>query len=59
MKRRIRQQQPGTVEQLKAGIQQEWTQIPLEKLQQSVSSVPKALRSVIKLMDLNYHNKSK
>jgi len=34
--------------QLKSGIQQEWTQIPFKKLQQSVSSVPKALKRVIK-----------
>ena len=30
MKRRIRQQQPRTVEQLKSWIQQKWTQIPLK-----------------------------
>ena len=38
MKRKLRQR---TVEQLKLYIKQEWERIPLTKLQQLVSSVPK------------------
>ena len=48
MKRRIRQRRPRTVEQLKSCIHQEWAKIPLAKLQQLISSVPKWLQSVIK-----------
>ena len=48
MKRRIRQRRPRTVEQLKSCIHQEWAKIPLAKLQQLISSVPKRLQSVIK-----------
>ena len=39
---------PLTVEQLKCCIHQEWAKIPLAKLQQLISSVPKRLQSVIK-----------
>ena len=49
MKRRIRQRRPRTVEQLKSCIHQEWAKIPLAKLQQLISSVPKRLQSVIKI----------
>ena len=48
MKRRIRQRWPPSVEQLKSCIHQEWAKIPLAKLQQFRSSVPKRLQSVIK-----------
>ena len=48
MKRRIRQRRPRTVEQLKSGIHKEWAKIPLAKLQQLISSVPKRLQSFIK-----------
>ena len=48
MKRRIRQWRPRTAEQLKSCIDQEWAKIPLAKLQQLISSVPKRLQSVIK-----------
>ena len=51
MKRRIRQQQLWTVEELKFFIQPEWMQISLEKLQQLVSSVPKPLKTAIKKKD--------
>ena len=48
MKRGIRQWGPWTVEQLKSCIHREWAKIPLAKLQQLISSVPKRLQSVIK-----------
>ena len=48
IKRRIRQRQPQIVEQLKSCIDQEWTKIPLAKLKQLITSVPKRLQSVIK-----------
>ena len=48
MKGRIRQPQPPTVQQLKSCTHQEWAKIPLAKLQQLISSVPKRLQSVIK-----------
>lgn len=43
MQRRIRQQRPQTVKQLKSFFRQEWT-----KLLQLAASVPKYLKSVIK-----------
>ena len=44
MKRRIRQRQPRTVEQLKSCVHQEWTKIALAKLQLlQISSVPNQL----------------
>ena len=48
MKRKIRQRRPRTVEQLESYIRQEWDNIPLPKLQQLVSSVPRRLRTVVK-----------
>ena len=43
MKRRTRQQQPGTAEQLKSGIQQEWTQIPLKNCNNQCPQFPKLM----------------
>ncbi|KAF3702655.1 hypothetical protein EXN66_Car018343 [Channa argus] len=37
-----------TVEQLEACIRQEWDNIPIPKLEQLVSSVPRRLKTVIK-----------
>ncbi len=37
-----------TVEQLEACIRQEWDNIPIPKLEQLVSSVPRRLQTVIK-----------
>ena len=48
MKRKIQQQRPWTLEQLKSYIKQEWERIPPTTLQQLVSSVPKCLLSVVK-----------
>ena len=48
MKWKIRQRRPRTVEQLESYIRQEWDNIPLPKLQQLVSSVPRRLRTVVK-----------
>ena len=48
MKQKIRQRRPRTVEQLESYIRQEWDNIPLPKLQQLVSSVPRCLRTVVK-----------
>ncbi len=39
---------PKTVEQLEACIRQEWDNIPIPKLEQLVSSVPRRLQTVIK-----------
>ncbi len=39
---------PKTVEQLEACIRQEWDKIPIPKLEQLVSSVPRCLQTVIK-----------
>lgn len=47
MKRKVRQQRPRTVEQIKLHIKQEWEWILPVKLQQLMSSVPKPL-SVVK-----------
>ena len=47
MKRKNQTRRPQTVEQLKSCIHQ-WAKIPLPKLQQLISSVPKWLQSVIK-----------
>ena len=46
MKRTITQRRPQTVEKLKFCIH---LQIPLAKLQQLISSVPKQLQSVLKI----------
>uniref|UniRef100_A0A9J8BPY1 Tc1-like transposase DDE domain-containing protein n=1 Tax=Cyprinus carpio carpio TaxID=630221 RepID=A0A9J8BPY1_CYPCA len=48
IKRKMRQRRPKTVEQLKACIRQEWDNIPIPKLKQLVSSVPRRLQTVIK-----------
>ncbi len=48
IKRKMRQRRPKTVEQLEACIRQEWDNIPIPKLEQLVSSVPRCLRTVIK-----------
>ncbi len=45
---KMRQRRPKTVEQLEACIRQEWDNIPIPKLEQLVSSVPKRLHTVIK-----------
>ncbi len=47
IKRKMRQR-PKTVEQLEACIRQEWDNIPIPKLEQLVSSVPRRLQTVIK-----------
>ncbi|KAK3511701.1 hypothetical protein QTP70_014532 [Hemibagrus guttatus] len=44
----MRQRRPKTVEQLEACITQEWDNIPIPKLEQLVSSVPRRLQTVIK-----------
>uniref|UniRef100_A0A9J7XAB8 Paired domain-containing protein n=1 Tax=Cyprinus carpio carpio TaxID=630221 RepID=A0A9J7XAB8_CYPCA len=48
IKRKMRQRRPKTVEQLEACIRQEWDNIPIPKLEQLVSSVPRRLQIVIK-----------
>ncbi len=48
IKRKMRQRRPKTVEQLEACIRQEWDNIPIPKLEQIVSSVPRRLQTVIK-----------
>ncbi len=48
IKRKMRQRRPKTVEQLEARIRQEWDNIPIPKLEQLVSSVPRRLQTVIK-----------
>ncbi len=48
IKRKMRQRRPKTVEQLEACISQEWDNIPIPKLEQLVSSVPRCLQTVIK-----------
>ncbi len=48
IKRKMRQRKPKTVEQLEACIRQEWDNIPIPKLEQLVSSVPRRLQTVIK-----------
>ncbi len=49
IKRKMRQRRPKTVEQLEACIRQEWDNIPIPKLEQLVSSVPRRLQTVIKI----------
>ncbi len=51
IKRKMRQRRPKTVEQLEACIRQEWDNIPIPKLEQLVSSVPRRLQTVIKRGD--------
>ncbi len=46
IKRKMRQRRPKTVEQLEACIRQEWDNIPIPKLEQLVSSVPRRLQTV-------------
>ncbi len=48
IKRKMRQRRPKTVEQLEACIRQEWDNIPIPKLEQLVSSVPRRFQTVIK-----------
>uniref|UniRef100_A0A8C1ZAB2 Tc1-like transposase DDE domain-containing protein n=1 Tax=Cyprinus carpio TaxID=7962 RepID=A0A8C1ZAB2_CYPCA len=48
IKRKMRQRRPKTVEQLEACIRQEWDNIPIPKLEELVSSVPRRLQTVIK-----------
>ncbi len=48
IKRKMRQRRHKTVEQLEAYIRQEWDNIPIPKLEQLVSSVPRLLQTVIK-----------
>ncbi len=48
IKRKMRQRRPKTVEQLEACIRQEWDNIPIPKLEQLFSSVPRRLQTVIK-----------
>ncbi len=48
IKRKMRQRRPKTVEHLEACIRQEWDNIPIPKLEQLVSSVPRRLQTVIK-----------
>ncbi len=48
IKRKMRQRRPKTVEQLEACIRQEWDNIPIPKIEQLVSSVPRHLQTVIK-----------
>ncbi len=48
IKRKMRQRRPKRVEQLEACIRQEWDNIPIPKLEQLVSSVPRRLQTVIK-----------
>ncbi len=45
IKRKMRQRRPKTVEQLEACIRQEWDNIPIPKLEQLVSSVPRRLQT--------------
>uniref|UniRef100_A0A6Q2XC63 Rap-GAP domain-containing protein n=1 Tax=Esox lucius TaxID=8010 RepID=A0A6Q2XC63_ESOLU len=47
-KEKVRQRRPKTVEQLEACIRQDWDNIPIHKLEQLVSSVPRRLQSVKK-----------
>ncbi len=48
IKRKMRQRRPKTVEQLRSLYRQEWDNIPIPKLEQLVSSVPRRLQTVIK-----------
>ncbi len=48
IKGKMRQRRPKTVEQLETCIRQEWDNIPIPKLEQLVSSVPRRLQTVIK-----------
>ncbi len=48
IKRKMRQRRPKTVEQLEACIRQEWDNIPIPKLEQLVSSVPRRLQNCYK-----------
>ncbi len=48
IKRKMRQRRPKAVEQLEACIRQELDNIPIPKLEQLVSSVPRRLQTVIK-----------
>ncbi len=48
IKRKMWQRRPKIVEQLEACIRQEWDNIPIPKLEQLVSSVPRLLQTVIK-----------
>ncbi len=48
IKRKMRQRRPKTDEQLEASIRQEWDNIPIPKLEQLVSSVPRRVQTVIK-----------
>ncbi|KAL0152720.1 hypothetical protein M9458_052443 [Cirrhinus mrigala] len=48
IKREMRQRRPKIVEQLEACIRQEWDNIPILKLEQLVSSVPRRLQTVVK-----------
>uniref|UniRef100_A0A3P8Y3P8 Tc1-like transposase DDE domain-containing protein n=1 Tax=Esox lucius TaxID=8010 RepID=A0A3P8Y3P8_ESOLU len=48
IKRKVRQRRPKTVEKLDACIIQDWDNIPIHKLEQLVSSVPRCLQFVIK-----------
>ncbi len=49
IKRKMLQRRPKTIEQLEACIRQEWDNIPIPKLEQLVSSVPRRLQTVIKI----------
>ncbi len=48
IKRKMRQRRPKTVEQLEACIRQEWDNIPIPKLEQLVSSVPRCFADCYK-----------
>lgn len=49
---------PWIVEQLESNIRQEWDNIPLQRLQQMVSSIPKCLQIAVKTglkLELSQH----
>ncbi len=48
IKRKIRQIQPRTLQQLETYIRQEWDQIPTPKLQKLITSMPRRLQTVLK-----------
>ncbi len=48
IKRKIRQRQPQTLQQVETYIRQKWDQIPTPKLQKLITSMPRRLQTVLK-----------
>ncbi len=47
-KQKIRQRRPRTLQQMETYIRQEWDQIPTQKLQKLITSMPRRLQTVLK-----------